>query len=729
MRKTSTLLCIFFMLLMANMSFAENTTKSRRVYCVAQNNPDFSYKHGIAVFNTGTPADMQLLYQWSADYSIYAGAAANDTYYAYFYQFGSRGPEPVSFSSVNLRTGVEKEIVNWKDKGREFPKFQDMTYDYVSNQMYVLVFEYAPYLATINLTNGEINRVTQLERSLCTIAASNEGVLYGIDLNGRLCIIDKEDGTLETVITTEFSPTYLQSMEFDRTSGTLYWALSQSDPEGLRNDSYLIKFDLANKTYENLGHMGAPETQVMGMYIPFLKAGDDAPAAPDATATPAPQGAKSATITWKNPTKTFGNTDLLEITQLTLIRNDKDTLKVYDNVEDLVLGKEITFVDNTITKDGEYVYSIIATNTAGSGDPGKVDCFVGYDMPDAVQNLQTKVSTSCTGVNLTWEAPVKGEHDEYFDGTNLTYTLTRLPDGEVLLDNSKELTFTDENAGRLTGYIYKVTAANEGGVSKAVESEKIIIGEALAMPYSYDCIDEDEFKNTWQIYDQSDSEFINTFEIGGSAFAKAYFNDPQLTPAIEYMMQDEKEAVNEWLITPPIKFEKGKQKILTFGARNVGEDLLTVTLGTNNTVDGQTMELKTFTVKSQRLDAGDKNTHIDFTTFGVDLGEISGTYCIGFNLNTPSGSSVLFQLSNVYVGAPTAITNEQISDVNVFNLENTLCITGDFNKAEIYNASGVCVGHADASLSQVSTSNWTSGIYFVKVMSGEASKVFKTIIK
>ena len=63
-------------------------------------------------------------------------------------------------------------------------------------------------------------------------------------MSGTLCTLNKENGELTDIMTTEFPPSLNQKMEFDRTDGTLYWATAQL---GIQ-ESYLIRFDLENKT-------------------------------------------------------------------------------------------------------------------------------------------------------------------------------------------------------------------------------------------------------------------------------------------------------------------------------------------------------------------------------------------------------------------------------------------------------------------------------------------------
>lgn len=726
MKKIITLIYAFIALLTVSTALAQDmrensSAKSRRVYCVTMHNPDWNYEYGVSVFNTGDPSNsMQLLFKYDSGYSIFAGAAANDIYYAYFYQFGSRGPEPVSFSSINLRTGEQKEIADWRGKG-EWPKFQDMTYDYVSSTMYALAFDAGEsYINSIDLSNGEMKKVVTLERTLATIAASNEGELYGIDTSGSLCKVNKEDGKLTTIMATDYAPSLNQTMEFDRTDGTLYWATAQYGVE----ESYLIKFDLNEKRYENMGVLGGIGSQVVGMYIPFLRAGFDVPGAPTAMKfIGGAEGLEKATISWENPTLTFGNDELLEISSLSIYR-DGEVLKTYEDVADLKLGQKMTYEDNTV-KTGEHIYSIVASNSAGIGEEGKLDTYIGIDIPAIVNNLQITTNAPCKSATLTWEAPTEGAHNAYFDSSDLSYSIIRFPDSKVVAENYKGLTFTDDTYGRLVGYTYQIKAHNQIGESKAVVTEKVIFGKPLELPFSCEFDDKNIFDNNWKIYDLNGD--TNTWQIL-SPMGKLYFGDEALLPAAEYSMQDEGVSPYEWLISPPMTLEKGKINVLTFGVRNVGVDNLVVTMGENNTVEAQTIELKNLDVINRPINTEDGDGKIPFKTITVDLGQATGTYCFGFKLMTPAGNSTIFQLGNVYVGEPSAINNENISEVKIFNNGETINIEGDFSKAEIYNTSGVCVGYTKAEKT-IAVSNWASGIYYVKVMNGNSAKVYKTVIK
>ena len=183
------------------------------------------------------------------------------------------------------------------------------------------------------------------------------------------------------------------------------------------------------------------------------------------------------------------------------------------------------------------------------------------------------------------------------------------------------------------------------------------------------------------------------------------------------------------MIAPPIKGEKGTSKILTFGVRNVGLDHLTVTMGNNNTIESQTIQIESFDIQSRRLEESGGDP-IPFTQLSIQFGDLSGTYCIGFYLDSPAGNSVIFQLGDVYLGEPTSISGNQLDVLHkVFTTGDALHITGEYTSAQVYNANGLLVGEAGAATSQISTSGWPKGVYYVKIMSGDASNVLKTIVR
>lgn len=141
----------------------------------------------------------------------------------------------------------------------------DMTYDYVSGNLYILTDELVAgdggHLMTLNYFTGEVTDlgiVTTADGSQpLTLACDNDGILYTIDLmSGALYTIDpantetiEPDNWWEDPVTyiratyvgaTGYLPAYVQSMTVDHETNELYWLAYCGAMEGY---SYLFRVD------------------------------------------------------------------------------------------------------------------------------------------------------------------------------------------------------------------------------------------------------------------------------------------------------------------------------------------------------------------------------------------------------------------------------------------------------------------------------------------------------
>lgn len=698
---------------------SDGSYKSRKVYGFGMYNADWSdgYVKGIGSCYTDSPAELDL--NLALNYAIFAGAAANDVYYAYFYVYDAfKGALPLSFSTVNFLTGEVNEVVNWW--GQDMPKFQDMTYDYSTNTMYALGFEFRSYLYSIDLTTGEMKKGAEIkvkDGSPEALAASYDGQLYCIDKNGTLNKLDKTDGTLTEVCKTEFPSIYHQSMEFDHTDGTLYWA-TYSGSSGKTAQSHLVKFDLENKTYQDLGAIGGERAKLIGMYIPFLRSGFSAPGAPtNIKVVTGENGMEKATLSWKNPAKTYGGDNLAEITSITVMRDGVE-MKTFTEV---TAGQEMSWEDNTV-KSGQHRYTVYATSKVGQGDRGFAEKYVGIDTPSTAGNVKVEVNQGCKSATLTWETPTKGAHNGYFDSSALSYTIVRYPDSVIVADNLKALTFTDQSVKRLGGYSYGIAASNVSGKGKEATTSKYIIGKALDLPYSCEFMDIDRTVNEWTQVDGNNDGYGWVIQSG---FGQLLFGDG--IPATEYISDATyiTSDADEWLISPPLNLEKGKTYKLSFGTRSAGIENISVNIGTGNTIKAQARELKTFEI------IGESGSHTPFETQELFLPDDleTGIYCVGFHLTTPLGESMMMQLNNVNISQASSIDDETDSKTRISHSAGKLSVSGEFGKAEVYSATGLNVGYIHKDNPSVNTGNWAPGVYFVKVTRGNTSEVYKTIIR
>ena len=223
-------------------------------------------QYGVCRFNAGDPSTVDVLFPFDAEHQACAGAAANGVYYVYRYTPGDYAA-PVDFGTVNLTTGAFTKIA---DYSRLNALFADMTFDYSTQTMYALAnvgSSTVSTLVTVNLTNGDVQNVATLAEKFVALACSYDGQLYAIKGDdGYLYKINKTNGDLESIGYTYEEPAeYFQSMEFDHSTETLYWAANTIYEEG-----FLTVVNIANGNSERTGTI-SENAQVVGLHIPFVR--------------------------------------------------------------------------------------------------------------------------------------------------------------------------------------------------------------------------------------------------------------------------------------------------------------------------------------------------------------------------------------------------------------------------------------------------------------------------
>ena len=226
-----------------------------------------------------------------------------------------------TFSEVAPITGLNRFI-------------NDMAYDNSRQKMYAVArldlinSESYHALYTIDLSTGVATKIgTDLGRRISTLACSYDGDLYAVDSYGTFCSIDPLTGAVTEIGYTGTLPSGRQSMTFDHTTGTLYWAaMHRRMGESMYMDvSELRTIDVESGQSFAVKSMGS-NTQIAGLYIPYTAAASAAPAhVSQLIVTPAADGANSATITWVNPSKLFGGGTLSSICLLYTSPSPRDS--------------------------------------------------------------------------------------------------------------------------------------------------------------------------------------------------------------------------------------------------------------------------------------------------------------------------------------------------------------------------------------------------------------------
>lgn len=700
----------------------------RKIYGFFLSNLDWGTGiYGIGSLYADNLMQSDLLSAFNGEEALYAGAAVGDIYYGCSYVFQIQGPPaPGDFISIDLRTGERTVIGKWEEDELSAFRFQDMTYSYADSCMYALGYEMGQSsVFTLDLATGKRTKVCDLDATAGSLAADYDGTLYAICNDGALYRVDKADGSLEQVLETGYgNPSYNYGLEFDHTDGSLYWTCNSYDRDMAMN-FYLMRCDMkADSLYfEDLGRIGATEggVNMSDLYIPFVLAGEDAPAAvSDLQVEPDAQGALKATLRWKAPSLTFGADNLSALDSVVVMRDGR-ILAVFTEVEP---GQEMEYVDESVAESRLYEYAIYAVNAIGKGEEARRELWVGMDYPSAVGGLQAFSMEGFHDVRLCWQAPESGAHGSYLDMESIRYRVVRMPDSVVVVEDLQDTVFVDQSIEELRFYYYQVYAGNNLGAT-AANSQALVAGPALSLPFKEDFADYDTYISRWTVGDGNADAYQWVFSTGAGLYT---FGDP--TPAAEYYINPTftppyiTSDADEWLMGPPVEMESGKSYILKFDYRCISSEKVELYLGRANDLTMQDM------VKTIPLDPVDI-TASSFTEYVTKLPKLSsdGIRQVSFRLvsDFPENKMSFIQITNVRI--EEIVANEELGrmdDVKVKLHHGMLCIEGDFDMADVYSADG---RHwLSLQGNSIGTDRFASGLYLVRVQRDGLQKTFKVAI-
>lgn len=457
---------------------------------------DGNMLNGLVSFPFTEGARFSLVkYFGDANHDVTAGAYAERYYYAELTQTDLTTQKMIPVELI--RYDIEKDVTESVGELSGYTShINDMSYDYSTKTMYAISVLNDAYtqLFTIDLNTAESKLVADLDRRFFTLACTYEGQLYGISFEGDFCKIDKTNGNVTVVGATGWHPTYYQSMEFDHSDETLYWAANLMG--GTDFDDCIATVDINTGAAQKVAAVGN-SPQIAGLYVPFAASEKGTPSAvSDFECVPGANGATTVALYWMNPTQTFDGKELTALTDIKVYR-DRELIKTFENPE---MGEEMSYTDDLgDVKGGYHFYSVVASNSVGEGAEEKVRIFVGRDIPADITTLTLQHDGYDKAV-ISWNQPELGPNGGYVDASSLSYKVVRKPDGRVIADGLKQTTVSDENISPVGQYSYSVVASNADGESNAVETETRVFGPAYSMPVTFDftAFDAD---NSWTVMD------------------------------------------------------------------------------------------------------------------------------------------------------------------------------------------------------------------------------------
>ena len=480
-------------------------------------------------------------------------------------------------------------------------------------------------LGTIDYAaNGPVvTEIAPLEGVWNAFAIDGNGQGYGITREGVLCKINLADGAVTTVGATGVTPQYVAGMAFEKKSNRLFWTVS-TDAAGFLTEVNTTTGEAA------LVYDFPNAEEVTGLYIPTPpEAG--APAAATGLAANFPQGKLNGTVKFNVPATLYGGAAGQGTVNYTVAFNNEVVA-----TGSAAYGAAVT-ANVTVPNAGDYKVTVVLENAAGKSPVAKTNIYVGVGVPTAPE-----VTLVYEGGNMkiSWTPVTTTVEGGYIDEKAVTYDVVRYPGAVTVGTNlninalSQEIEETDE----LTLYYYTVVAHNGEKTSAVGKSNVVALGKGFNTPY-YCGFDSADDLATFTIIDANEDE--KTWTLSGSA-VKVSFNT--------------KMAMDDWLITAPIKFEANKLYEIEFTAKGSERypERIELFAGNGASVDAMTMTLLEPTVvtneatfKARFVPAASGYLNLGF--HGISDADMNQLYLYDISVSAPKNADIPAAVTDLVV--------------------------------------------------------------------------------
>lgn len=390
--------------------------------------------------------------------AVSAGAMADGTYYAQTY---TAGPLPVAWNSFDVTTGTLTKLA---DLSEDSPLYVDMTYDYTEGNLLAISHYGAKstYIHLVNPADGSSTIYADLpDLWMMTLACSYEGDIYSIGSDGYFYAFDKQTKKMSQVAKIDSGIRYMQSMEFDHSTGILYWA------ECTSFGSYFNTVDPKTGTYSFISNL-AGDGEMTGLYIPYRLAEDGAPAAVSSISISDPAHDGNATVSMTLPSKTAAGEDLGSISSV-VIESDGEVVTTCTGAE-IVAGAQVALQATLLM--GFHTFKVYAVNEVGNGVPRCHRAFIGEDVPAAPANVV--VEADGLDAEIRWDAVTAGAQGGYIDLSQVTYEVVRQP-GDVTVATGLSANQCSDHVDAMGVYTYSVYAATPKGRGAAGSADPAVV--------------------------------------------------------------------------------------------------------------------------------------------------------------------------------------------------------------------------------------------------------------
>lgn len=681
MRLSKLFLAICFCLVFGTKADAQKTIYGANLYSESA-----SMAQGIYSF-TDTPDSKLTCVYTDGDLRPNAGAVyANGKYYAVSYM--DMGFMTIAYMLVyDMSSYTMQDMVMIEDWNASYAS-SDMTYDPSTGNIYACSLN-SDTSGNFNLSIFDTNTAKQtpiapIER-MCALAAAPDGTLYGISAtDGILYKIDKTNAELTEVGPTGVQPESNQSATIDEDTGVMYWSAYTKDGGAL----YTVDTTTgqANKVFSY-----PDKTQIVGIYT--LKDEHNEPAAPTEVSLNFEGGSLSGTMDFTMPVNNF---DEKPLTDEKL--NYELTIDIDRKISGSAAPGEKVSVPLTFDKEGSHIFSLTAINGAGASEAVNMTHYIGFDTPKPVTHMKIAKDDN-NKITLTWNQPESGVNEGYVDLNNLIYKIVRQPDNVVVDDKFKGTEFSETltpEEKRICYYEVSAMAADKS--SDSTISNYVILGEHYLLPVDDDLTDWTRYP-LYTVIDANGDKATWRYDLGTESIM------------YEWAYGD---GNDDWLITPSIYMEAGKQYVITASLRNEAENVNTgiieYAVGKDDTAAAMNTVTDNITIKSA-----------DFEDYKSDKFSVSedGYYNVGIHIKGDDSMYYVY-INRLMINEDTSTgisdANAEKSNISLSRNGATVTISNPDGLAiYIFNASGQCVGKSSSTRIEMQLGK---GMYIMKSARG-----------
>lgn len=549
-------------------------------------------------------------------------------------------------------------------------------------------------LSIMNTESGAKTPVAPLAQRMLTMAATIDGTIYGIGPDGALYMVDKTTGSAKYVGSTGVQPNDVnQSAVIDYATGIMYWAAMTEDGGAL----YTV--DTATGTAELLS-VFANKEQLVGLSIIQSAV---SPTAPEPVANFKVNFIKDAykgSCSFALPKNDVSGNELCGKLKYTLT-SGKTILAQREGAP----GASI-LLSIELENGGNTPFTVVVQNEAGENSlPTSTYRWIGIDTPAAVSDLT--LNADGNELTLTWNLPETGINGGYVAQEKVRHIITRHPDDVVISDNFEGTSFTETiETAAMMNISYTVQPYVGTTTGRATESNTVVIGSGLAVPFSEDltkpgCID------FYTVVDANDDNF------------RWYYSSYDECVIADYTTS--RPTNDDWLFSPAIHLEVGLNYKLSLdlcsaGVRNWDtyeqDDAyagnIGVSIGKSTTVEAMT---KTVIADTEVVSA--KRYILTSDDFSVDE---DGDFYLGISHTGKSGYPGL----NLYGIAMETTGSSDVADVSD---SAGIAVSTSGKTIEISNPAGIPVTVYTVAGNTVFTGNGSAqlsvapGVYLVSTPS------------